>query len=230
MVAEPGTRHRTRCTTLRSSPPIGLRDTPDGLHIVASAAGPIGGDDVHLDITVADGASLTVRTVAAQVVLPGPHLGPSLSSVTATVGRGAQLRWLPDPVVLGAGCDHRTRVTLSLAATASLVWRDEIVLGRSGEASGSLLQRLRVDRDGAPLLRNDLALGPRWPGAGGPAGSGDETVVGSLLVVGESFQPLAPSSALHVAACPIAAGATLVTALGRSVEAVALLLAQAVSP
>ena len=40
---------RTRCTTLRSDPPISLRDTPDGLYLVASGAGPVGGDDLHLD-------------------------------------------------------------------------------------------------------------------------------------------------------------------------------------
>lgn len=215
VVAERGTRTRTRCTTLRSSPPISLRDTPDGLHIVGSAAGPLGGDDVHLDITVADGASLTIRSVAAQVVLPGPRDGPSISSVSATVGEAATLRWLPGPLVLAQGCDHRTTVTLSLGATATLVWRDEIVLGRCGEPGGSVLQRLRVDRADRPLLRNDLALGPRWPGAGGPAGSGDATAVCTLLVVGEATPPLHPDPSVRAVTCQLAPDAVLVTALGR---------------
>lgn len=216
VVAERGTRTRTRCTTLRSSPPISLHDTPDGLHIVGSAAGPLGGDDVHLDITVADGASLTIRSVAAQVVLPGPRGGPSTSSITATVGEGATLRWLPQPLVLAEGCDHRTTVALSLGATATLVWRDEIVLGRSGEAGGSALQRLCVDRAGSPLLRNDLALGPRWPGAAGPAGSGGATAISTLLVVGYPTLPLESDPSVRAARCQLAPDAVLVTALDRS--------------
>jgi len=93
VVAERDSRAMTRCTTLRSSPPISLRPTTEGLHLVASAAGPIGGDDVCIDITVADAAALTIRTIAAQVALPGPHTGPSLAAVTATVGEGAHLVW-----------------------------------------------------------------------------------------------------------------------------------------
>ena len=227
VVAEQGLHRRTRCTTLRSSPPLSLRDTPAGLHIVGSAAGPIGGDDVHLDITVADGASLTIRTVAAQVALPGPGCGPSRATVRATVGEGATLHWLPDPLVLASGCDHRVTVRLALAPTAAVVWRDEVVLGRTGERGGSLLQRLRADRDGRPLLRNDLALGPSWPGAGGPAGSGDARVVATLLVVGQALRPLVTDPSVRAATCDLAPGAVLVTALGRSVEAVDLLLAEA---
>jgi urease accessory protein len=228
IVAEAGRRRSTRCTTLRSSPPISLRDTPDGLHIVGSAAGPIGGDDIHLDITVAGGAALTVRTVAAQVALPGPDGRPSSSTITATVGAGATLRWLPDPLVLAAACDHRLTVTLSLSPTATLVWREEIVLGRTGEVGGSLLQRLRVDRGDRPLLRNDLALGPRWPGAGGPAGSGGDRVVANLLVVGQPVRQLGVDPSVRAAICRVAPGAVLVTAVGGSVESVSQVLAQAV--
>lgn len=41
---------RTRCTTLRSAPPISLRPTPDALYLASSGAGPIGGDDHRLDL------------------------------------------------------------------------------------------------------------------------------------------------------------------------------------
>ena len=43
---------RTRCTTLRSAPPISLRDTPDGLYLVASGAGPVGGDELSVSVSV----------------------------------------------------------------------------------------------------------------------------------------------------------------------------------
>jgi urease accessory protein len=181
---------RTRCTTLRSAPPISLRDTPDGLYLVASGAGPVGGDDLRLEVDVRGAASLVVRSAAASMVLPGPSGAPSSLRVRARV-HGA-LRWEPEPTILVAGCDHRATTTITLAAGATLVWRDVVVLGRHGEPTGSLLQRLHVDRAGAPLLRTELPVGPRWPGADGPAGTDGALVVSSLLVVGLD-QPTVPA-------------------------------------
>jgi urease accessory protein len=176
----------TRCTTLRSAPPISLRTTPGALYLASSAAGPVGGDDVRLDVDLAAGATLDIRTVSAGLAYPSPHGHTSRSDVSATVAAGATLRWLPEPTVLVVGCDHRTTATIRLAEGATLVWRDEVVLGRHDEPSGSLLQRLRIDVAGRPLLRNDLALGPVWPGSDGPAGAGAARAVGTLVVVGEA--------------------------------------------
>ena len=175
---------RTRCSTLRSAPPISLRDTPDGLYLVASGAGPVGGDDLHLDVDVRPGASLVIRSAAASMVLPGPTGLPSRLTVRARVA--GSLTWAPEPTVLVAGCDHTSVVRLSLAAGATVEWRESLVLGRHDEASGSMLQRLHVDRDGRPLLRTEVPLGPRWPGAEGPAGTDGARVVTSTLVVGRS--------------------------------------------
>ena len=173
---------RTRCTTLRSAPPISLRETHEGLYLVASGAGPVGGDDLHLDVEVRFGASLVVRSAAASMVLPGPSGRPSSLRVRAQV-RGS-LRWEPEPTILVAGCDHRTTTTIDLEPGATLVWREIVVLGRHEERTGSLLQRLQVDLGGAPLLRSELPLGPGWPGSEGPAGTAGARVVSSLLVVG----------------------------------------------
>lgn len=175
---------RTRCTTLRSSPPISFRDTADGLHLVGSGAGPVGGDDLRIDVEVGAAASLVVRSVAASMVFPGPSAAPSALRVQVRVAAAASLIWEPEPTILVAGCDHRSITRIHLAAGASLVWREVVVLGRHDEASGSLLQRLHVDRDGAPLLRTELPLGPRWPGAEGPAGTDGARVVTSVVVVG----------------------------------------------
>lgn len=171
-----------RCTTLRSTPPFALRDTPDGLHLVGSAAGPVGGDELALDVKVIDG-SLTVRSVAAQLVYPGPQGVPSTMTVRADVN--GSLRWLPCPTVLVDRADHRVTTTITLVAGASVMWCDIVVLGRHGEASGSVHQRLRVDRGGRPLLRTDVHLGP-----GHEVETGGARVVGTALVVGAPVAPL----------------------------------------
>jgi urease accessory protein len=200
---------RTRCTTLRSAPPISLRETADGLYLVASGAGPVGGDELQLDLDVRCGASLQVRSAAASMVLPGPSGRHSSLQVRAWV-RGS-LRWEPEPTILVAGCDHRTTTTIDLAAGATLAWREVVVLGRHGEATGSLLQRLHVDRAGAPLLRTELPVGPRWPGSEGPAGTAGALAVSSLLVVGLD-EPVLPDGA-HGAVLRLAEDAWLVTTL-----------------
>ena len=215
----------TRCSVLRSQPPLTLRATPDAVYLVGTAAGPLGGDDVRLDVTVAAGAELTVRSVAATTLLPGARGGRSRGRVDVAVGPGACLRWRPRPVIVTAGADHVATTTLELAGDASLWWREEVVLGRHGEAPGSLLQGLRVDVAGHPVLRHDLALGPRWPGSLGPAGTAGARAVGMVLVVGAE-RPPGPAAdgagrhervgAARLAVVPLDTRATLVTALAPS--------------
>ena len=97
---------------------------------------------------------------------------------------GGALCWLPEPMLLAKGCDHRTTTRIRLDPGAALVFREVVVLGRHQEASGSLCQGIRVDVDERPLLRNTLLLGPRWPHADGPAGVDHARAVAQTLVVG----------------------------------------------
>lgn len=218
---------RTVATVLRSAPPLTLRRTGDRgdrgdrltVHLVGSAAGPLGGDDLGLEVGVGPGARLDVRSVAAALAYPGPTGRPSHLAVTATVEAGAALSWRPEPTVLVAGCDHRGTTRVSLAAGATLVWQEVVVLGRHSEAPGSLLQRLRVDAGGRPFLRNDLAVGPRWPASLGPAGVHDARALGTAVLVG-AMPDLACSGVLdtvagaRAAVLPLAEGAAMVSVLG----------------
>jgi len=80
---------------------------------------------------------------------------------------------------------------VDLEADATLVWAEEVMLGRWCEPSGSLSQRMRIDRAGSPLVRADLTLGPLWPGSQGPAGVGDALAVATVVVVGPDARDLA---------------------------------------
>ena len=228
IVAERGAAAgRTRCTTLRSAPPLTLRATGPGLvHLVGSAAGPVGGDELRLAVDLAAEAALTVRSVAASIVLPGPSGSPSSLDLDVTVGAGATLRWLPEPTIAVHGCDHRATSRIRLAAGARLVWREVVVLGRHDEGPGSVLQRLRVDLDGRPVLRNDLAVGPRWPGSLGPAGVGEGRAVATALVVGPEAARVRVEAApgVRAAVLPLDGPPALVSVLAdRPLDAVAAL-------
>jgi urease accessory protein len=219
---------RDRLVTLRSEPPLTLRPTPRGLHLVGTSAGPLGGDVLALSVVVGAGAHLTVRSAAATLVQPGARRGPSVFDVDAEVGSGAELVWAPEPTVVVRGADHETRSRVSLSSGAVLVWRDELVLGRHGEPAGSVRSRLRVDREGEPLVRNDVVLGPRWPASLGPAGAGDDTrSVGTALVV----HPLAagisvagPIDGVRAAVLALADDVVLVTVIAPSPGAVSAAL------
>lgn len=182
-VAGPGP-YGTRLTTLRSEAPLLLRPTPDALYLVSGAAGPLGGDELTLDLTVRAGAALTVRTTAASLALPGRTGEPSTLRVHAVVEPGARLDYRPEPTIIAARARHRTDARLDLAPDAELTWRDELILGRYGETGGAGRSRLYADRAGRPLLRHTLDLDPADPATMGAAILQGHRAVGQVLAVG----------------------------------------------
>ncbi|WP_163554485.1 urease accessory protein UreD [Candidatus Frankia alpina] len=233
---ERGTQGAPRLAELRSDVPIVLRLTgvPPArtgagvdaeplptmtVHLVNGAAGPLAGDDLRLDISVGGGVRLVLRSVAATVALPGHGPGPSRLTVTAEVADGGELDFGPEPTVVADGADHRMITEIRLAATARLRLREEILLGRFGEPTGSVLSTLRVDVAHAagtvPLLRQELLLGPRVPGLRGPAQLGGARAVGSLLVAGPEWAGPGPQPAVAegVGRLPLTGPGYLVSAL-----------------
>lgn len=190
----------SRLTCLRSEGPLVLRPTAGTLvHLVGGAGGPLGGDVLTIEIVVGAGAELTLRTVAASVAQPGPGprgvTRPSLVRVDARVEEGGVLHWLPEPTVAARGCDHRASARVVLAEGARLLWREALVGGRHGEATGSVTSRLSVDYDGRPLVRHQVEMGPCSSGAwGSPAVGAGAPCVGSLLVVDPAWTDGGPGS------------------------------------
>lgn len=209
---------------LHSAPPITLRATIDGVHLVGSGAGPIGGDVLRLRVRVGPGARLHLASVAATLVQPGPSGEPSHLTTELDLGEGSSLRMRPNPAILVRGCDHRATARIRLAHGTTLLWRDELVLGRHAEPGGSVHQRLDLELDGEPLLRTETAIGERWPGSLGPGGVGPARAVGSMVVVGQALdldavQDLAlglggPTGGTRVAAMGLEGPAMLVSAVG----------------
>ncbi|MFB9252073.1 urease accessory protein UreD [Sphaerisporangium melleum] len=207
---------RTVLDTLRSAPPLTLRQTgPGTVHLVATAAGPLGGDDLGLSIDVAPGTVLTIASVASTLVLPGPEeSAESVLVVDARVGAGATLVYAPEPTVLAAGCAHRMVVRLTLEEGASVSWREEIVFGRHGERPGRCHARFDTTAGGVPLLRQEFVVGDPAVDAS-PAVYGDARCVGTTLLAGPAFGT-PPGEAVISAGCavlPLAGQGTLVSAL-----------------
>jgi urease accessory protein len=221
-VAEAG---RTRLVTLRSEPPILVRKTGPRhthgeveVHLVGGAAGPLGGDRLRIEVTVGPGARLCVRTVAASLALPGPPGTHSTLDVHASVAAGGSLRWLPEPLIAARGCDHHSSSLVDLAPDAALTWREELVCGRHAEDPGDASLESTVRLAGRTLMRQDVAVGPRAAGWGGPAVLGGGRATGTLLVVDPLWTDKPPEPAVlgpGAARMPLAGGpAALAQAVG----------------
>lgn len=168
----------TRLATLAGETPLLLRRTPhpDGLdtaqiHLLGGAAGPIGGDDLAYRVDVGPGAKVTVRSVAASLALPGPGGAQSTLTYDVQVGGEGRLEWVPEPLIAVRGANHAVQANLDVAADGELLWREDVVLGREDEETGSVRSRLRISRAGRVVFDHEFAVGPRYPGSLGPAGT-----------------------------------------------------------
>ncbi|MFD3922434.1 urease accessory protein UreD [Streptomyces sp. NPDC058595] len=259
ITAAPDGRGGTALPVLESAGPLALRRTraattgagplPDGgpdarsaaparVTVVGAMSAPLGGDRLALEVGVRDGAALTVDAAAAMIALPGRRAGDEPADhagydVLLTVGAGALLHWLPEQLISVTGSDLRTRTRVELAPTARLVLREELVLGRHGEAPGTVTSRLTVHHAGRPLLDQQLALGPGAPGGwDGGAVVADHRAVGQLLLVAPEFEekPVAPRLLGDTAVrTPLAGPAALVTALAPDARALRRVLDDALA-
>lgn len=137
---------------------IAVRRTgADTVHLVSSAATPLGGDEIRVRVVVESGARLTVRSVAATVVLPGTRSVESQATWDLDVAGTLDLD--PEPTIVAATSRHVAETRLRMAAGAELRLRERVQIGRSGEREGFWSGRMHADLDGAPLIRHRVELG-----------------------------------------------------------------------
>lgn len=184
--AEAGGRIRWRAT-----PPLVPRRTgPDEVHLVGAAGGPLGGDELTLEIQLAADAQLTIRSAAATIVQPGDgSAGPARLTVRAQLAAGARLHWCPQPTVVCDEAELHTSLRLELAEGASALVHERIILGRHGERGGRYRGELRIDHAGAALLRHTSVLDGVDPGLSGPAGTAGHRSLTTLCGVGGEPRP-----------------------------------------
>lgn len=137
-------------------------------HVVVAAlgAGHLCDDDLELTIAVGPGATLLVTTQAQGRVLRGAR-GVRLR-VTASVGSGALLSYLPEPMAVYEGGELDQAVEVTLAdSDASVVLADALVAGRYGERwrAERVRSEVRVASGAGPVARDATLLDRRMSGA-----------------------------------------------------------------
>lgn len=197
---------------LRSQAPLALvprrgtaaRTGPLVVHLVGSAATPLGGDDVGLEVLVGPGAELVLTAAVALA-------GRSRFAVRCTVADGGSLVHLPEPVVVTGRADHTADLHVVLGAGARLRAREVLVAGRSGEPPGRYRGRVRVDGPAGALLVQEQELGD--PGLqGSPAHLAGHRVLATEVRVGGP-DPAAAVAGGWWSLVPLARGGCLATAV-----------------
>ncbi|MEB3366257.1 urease accessory protein UreD [Saccharopolyspora mangrovi] len=195
------------------------------VHLVSSAAGPIGGDLVDLRVRVGAGARLRLSGTAATVALPGR--GSSRSSVRIEVDEGGTVEYLPEASVISSRADHAADLAVELAAGARARCRETLVLGRCGEPSGQLTATTQVTRSGRALLRQRLDLGDARMAASTAYLAGARVL--ATEVVAWDRDPSDPASGQWWSLAPLASGGALATALADDAVTAGHRLAEALS-
>ncbi|AEN13224.1 MULTISPECIES: urease accessory protein UreD [unclassified Streptomyces] len=164
--------------------PRPLLPAADGLHLalVGTTAGLLAGDDLLLRITVGPGARLRLREPAGLVAYD--HRGGTSSwRAVVEVAEGGELTWESQPFVVSSGAAVTRTMQVALAPGARMLWRDTLVLGRSGERGGGVRALTRAVHGGRELLVEDLDLTDpdvrELPGILGP-----NRIVGAVTALG----------------------------------------------
>ncbi|PVA10619.1 urease accessory protein [Pelagivirga sediminicola] len=199
----------SRIRTLRSDGPLVLRKSnPKGpepltrrrhdvarVALAAGTAGPLGGDDYALDVNVGAGSTLVLQEVSAMLILPGQGGAQSKMAINITVEQGATFVWWAEPVIAAHRCNHLHDVRIALAPDARMILREEILLGRHGEAPGDFSSRLRITRGGLALYDQQIAFGPSSDGWDGAAVLGGHRATGSVIAVDPDWVDAPPAAA-----------------------------------
>jgi urease accessory protein len=175
-----------RVSRLSGRPPLTLRQVHGDvatLCLVGAAAGPLSGDDLSVCLDLKPGSQgRLVSTGATLAQGRGGQRQPGRMRTAVTVGAGGSLVATPPPLVACAGSQTEVAVTIDLDETASLQWRELVVLGRSDEPAGSLRLDWNVRRGGNPLLRQTIDLtDPRHASWSGML-HGQKVIVTELIV------------------------------------------------
>ncbi|MEU4340892.1 urease accessory protein UreD [Nocardia sp. NPDC023852] len=185
------------------------RTGPHMVHLIGTAATPLGGDQLDITIAVGPGAELVVRSVAATIALPSVATPLSIGRWHFEIGSGGTLDIDPEPMIVAGGARHHTVTTIRLASDARLRMRERIQIGRAGEDDGWWQGELIADLDATPLLRHRLELG-----AGTPA---DDALAAPRALESELVYPdkrPVATTGLTQTRLPLAAGGSLFTRTG----------------
>lgn len=126
-----------------------------------TSGGLTGSDTLTFALAVGAGARLCATTQTAERAYAS-NQGEAQVRVSATVGSGGRLDWLPQETILFEASNLSRRTEIDLAGDASCLTSESLVLGRvaMGEVvtSGRLHDHRMIKRDGRPVWAETLLI------------------------------------------------------------------------
>lgn len=174
----------------------------DTVHLISTAAIPLGGDTIDVRVIVEDGARLRLRSAAATVALPGADTDTSHACWEIDVAGDLDVDL--QPTVVAAAARHLSAVTLRLHDDGVVRFRERVQIGRCNEDRGFWSGSIDADRHSQPMLRHRVELG---------AGSlADDELAAPRALVSELRYPSTDSAAeTGSTVLELAGGGTLTT-------------------
>lgn len=162
----------TRLRALEQYPPLRVVrpfSLPGGgvlIHLHNISGAVLGGDRLATELCLQEGARVQVTTTGAtRIYRHRPSEGCAEQVTRCTIGQGALLEVLPDPLIPYAGSQYRQKTSYELAEGAGLLAWELITPGREahGErfAYDTLELHTTIHGCGAPLAQERICLQPR---------------------------------------------------------------------
>jgi urease accessory protein len=134
---------------------------PEAAHIchaviVHPPGGIASGDDLQVDVSLANGAHAVITTPGATKWYRKAASSCGTQHVELRVDAGCTLEWMPQEAIAFEHCDAHAYTHITLAGNARSAGWDVWVLGRRAHGDvfdqGSVFNRLRIEMDGVPAL------------------------------------------------------------------------------
>jgi urease accessory protein len=187
---------------------------PDTVHMIGTAATPLGGDLMNIRVVVGPGARLVVRSVAASVALPSASERESSAHWSFEVDDDGVLDFDPEPMIVAADAVHHTTTLIAFSSSSKMSFRERVQIGRAGENLGMWTGTMRSDVDGRAHLRHRVELGI---GTTGHDALARPMALSSVLKYPDSGG--VDSFGVDAVRLPLAAGGSLTTCTGGNVNA-----------
>ncbi|MEM9567395.1 MAG: urease accessory protein UreD [Cyanobacteria bacterium P01_E01_bin.34] len=159
--------HQYSCAPLQWLGPLHPSDRRQVLYLRNPNGGLLRGDAQSISIRLEANAHVEIRTQSATRL----HPGLSRQDIEIILDADSSLVWVNHPAILGTDTEFEQAVNVTLAPTARLAYAEVWAAGRLAMSqefapTGAdeleqwqfkrLSNRLRVDRDGSPVLRDAI--------------------------------------------------------------------------
>ncbi len=168
---------------------------PSEIVFLNTSGGLTGGDRLEYHLSLDAGCRMTATTQTAERAYCSTS-GPARMFVDMKLGEGAHLDWLPQETILFDTAQLRRRTCITLAADATCLMAETVVLGRAamGEAVTALdfHDWRHIQRGGTPLHLEALLLNTARLAAGAAGLDGARAFATVVMVAPNAADVLGP--------------------------------------